>query len=89
MQNLRKFWSAAEFPQGSIFGLTRCKLYMNDLILCTDLFGPILFADDTNLVVKHKKLNMISKTVNEYFDNIFQWGYRNKLTHYVEKTNTY
>ena len=71
MQNLRKLWSAAEFPQGSIFGPTQCKLYMNDLILI-NLFGPILFADDTNLVVKHKKLNMISKTVNEYIDNIFQ-----------------
>ena len=41
-------------PQSSILGLTLFTLCINDLMLHTNFFEPVLFADDTNLFVRRK-----------------------------------
>ena len=47
----------------------------------------MLFADDTNLFVKSKNLNIWSSEINENLDKVYGWCNNNKLTLNVDKTN--
>jgi len=75
-------------PPGSILArLSPSYIYINDLINKTEVFTPILFADDTNLFFISRSLNDDLPTLNKQLDKIADWCFSNNLTLNIEKTN--
>ena len=50
-------------PQGSIMGPLLCILYTNDFSKVSDELFYVLFADDTNVFLNGKNMNMIINTI--------------------------
>ena len=48
-------------PQEPFLGPLRFLIYINDLQFVSDVLGPILFADNTNLFYSHKDFVSQSK----------------------------
>ena len=69
-------------PQGSILGPLLFLIYVNDIQNVTHHSFPILFADDSNLFVTGKDLEIIEKKANEDLCNIVDWLYANTLIKY-------
>jgi hypothetical protein len=53
----------------------------------SNLISPILFADDTNLLMSHKNLNTLIDKMNEELVKINTWLQLNKLLFNLTKTN--
>ena len=62
-------------------------VYINDLPSVSELFMPILFADDTNLFCTGKDLKDLSHKINEEIAKIYGWVNANKLSLNIDKTN--
>jgi hypothetical protein len=80
-------------PQGSILGPLLFLLYINDLPkTINDKTIPILFADDTSLLVTSPNLNDFQANINTAFHCINEWFKVNLLsinfskTHYIQFT---
>ena len=74
-------------PQGSIHGTLLFLIYINDLYnVCRDSV-PILFADDTNLFYKGKKMEYRVKIINGELENISLWLKLNELSLNTKKTH--
>ena len=75
-------------PQGSILGPLFFLLYINDLpSAISDLTTPILFADDTSLIIANPDGQKFEKEVNETIQKLKKWFHSNLLILNPEKTH--
>jgi len=73
-------------PQGSTLGPLFFLIYINELHFALKS-SPILFADDTCLLVKSPNLEQLLNKINEELLNLRMWCCVNKLTINPTKTN--
>ena len=73
-------------PQGSILGPLLFLIYINDLPAALDKVTPVMFADDTNLVIRGKNINELVTTLNAELDSLSDYFKANKLKLNVDKT---
>ena len=59
-------------PQGSILGPLLFLLYINDLASVSEACFSILFADDSNMFISGKDLQVMSEKLNNDMENIRQ-----------------
>jgi hypothetical protein len=88
--NLVSNWSEIRHgvPQGSVLGPLLFLLYINDLPLAIDGSPmPILFADDTSLIVTDKKLEILDTKLSANLQTVYNWFKSNLLSINFLKTN--
>ena len=73
-------------PQGSILGPLLFLIYINDLPSALDKLVPVMFADDTNLVLRGKHLPEVVATLNCELENLNDFFKANKLKLNADKT---
>ena len=74
-------------PQGSVLGPILFLLYINDIGNSTSITTPRLFADDTNIFIAHKDLNILQNKCMQALSELHSWIKANKLSLNIEKTN--
>ena len=60
-------------PQGSILGPIFFLLYINDLTSVSEFCFSVLFADDTNMFITGKDMDILCHQLNEDLRNIQEW----------------
>jgi len=72
-----------------VLGLTLFLIYINNLCATLKYVGltPILYADDTNLFLKSKKLNNEYEKISSVLKRLCEWCQINKLTINYEETS--
>ena len=73
-------------PQGSIIGPLLIILYINDMNNVSNKIFPILFADDTTVLIEGNNLDVIITSLNSELDRINTWLKSNKSSLNVTKT---
>ena len=73
-------------PQGSILGPLLFLLYINDIVLSSNVCKFTLFADDTSLFYSHKNQVEGARILNTELAKIAEWLAANKLSLNVSKS---
>jgi len=74
-------------PQGSVLGPLLFLLYINDLPnALTHNATPILFADDTSIIISGRNVLRFQEELNATFGNISNWFQANSLSLNISKT---
>ena len=73
-------------PQGSILGPLLFLIYINDLPAALNKLIPVMFADDTNLIVKGNNICELIKTLNAELESLSDYFKANKLKLNTDKT---
>ena len=73
-------------PQGSVLGPLLFLLYINDIVLSSNICKFTLFADDTSLFYSHKNKAEGSRILNAELSKIADWLGANKLSLNVKKS---
>ena len=73
-------------PQGSILGPLLFLIYINDLPASLEQLIPVMFADDTNLIIKGKNLTELTSAINQDLKSLNDFFKANKLKLNVNKT---
>ena len=74
-------------PQGSVLGPLLFLVHINDFSNCSEILDFHLFADDANLLYKHKNLKVLEFKVNNELVNIHTWLSADKLSVNIDKLN--
>ena len=73
-------------PQGSILGPLLFLIYVNDLPASLEKLIPVMFADDTNLIIRGKSLEELTNAINADLKTLNDYFKANKLKLNVDKT---
>jgi len=73
-------------PQGSILGPLLFLIYINDLPASLDKLRAVMFADDTNLIIRGQNLAELTSTLNAELSSLNDYFKANKLKLNVDKT---
>ena len=73
-------------PQGSVLGPLLFLLYINDIVLSSNICKFTLFADDTSLFYSHDSKTEGAKILNAELSKIAEWLAANKLSLNVSKS---
>ena len=73
-------------PQGSILGPLLFLLYINDIVLSSNVFKFNLFADDTSLFYSNENNTEATRIINIELVKISQWLAANKLSLNIGKS---
>ena len=67
-------------PQGSILGPFLFLIYVNDLHKASSNLKPVMFADDTNLLLSNKDINKLFHYMNVELQKMSSWFKANKFS---------